>query len=122
MAGVAACLGWLVSASADEPAIRFETDVRPILKAHCFHCHGEEEKIEANLDLRLVRTLTRGGDSGAGLVAGNPGESLLLKRVISGEMPPKGKRLTDKEIATLSKWVEQGALTARPEPEAPPQG
>lgn len=122
MAAVAACLGWLVTASADEPAIRFETDVRQILKAHCFHCHGEEEKIEANLDLRLVRTLTRGGDSGAGLIAGNPGESLLLKRVISGEMPPKGKRLSDKEIATLSKWVEQGALTARPEPEAPPQG
>ena len=122
MAVAAACLGGLASVGAEEPAVRFESDVRPIFKTHCFHCHGEEEKIEANLDLRLVRTLVKGGDEGAGVVPGNPQESLFLKRVIAGEMPPKGKRLSDKETATLTKWVEQGAQTSRPEPEALPKG
>lgn len=31
----------------------FEADVRPILKAHCFHCHGDQGKVEGGLDLRL---------------------------------------------------------------------
>ena len=31
--------------SAAEPApLTFERDIRPIFKANCFQCHGEEEK------------------------------------------------------------------------------
>ena len=28
----------------------FEKDIRPILKAHCFECHGEGEKLKGGLD------------------------------------------------------------------------
>ena len=31
--------------AADATAILFERDVRPILKAHCWQCHGDEEKL-----------------------------------------------------------------------------
>ena len=48
----------------------FERDVRPILKAHCFHCHGEKAKPKGRLDLRLVRTMKKGGTSGAAVVPG----------------------------------------------------
>ena len=72
----------------------FEADVRPILKAHCFHCHGEEEKTEGNLDVRLVRLLAAGGDSGPAVVAGKAGQSLLIERLESGEMPPGEKKLS----------------------------
>ena len=34
--------------------VSFEKDVRPILKAHCTHCHGEEEKPKGGVDLRLI--------------------------------------------------------------------
>ena len=46
----------LASASAAEvSAPLFEKDIRPILKTHCFHCHGEEpEDVKAGLDVRLV--------------------------------------------------------------------
>lgn len=103
--------------AADSTSVLFERDVRPILKAHCWHCHGDEEKPEATLDLRLVRFMLKGGDSGPALVAGKTAESLIWKRIAAGEMPPKGKGLSDKEKATLSAWIEQGAKTARPEPE-----
>ena len=95
----------------------FEAHIRPLLKAHCWHCHGEAERVEGSLDLRQARRLLKGGDTGPGAVAGQPGDSLLLERVESGEMPPGKKKLTPSEMALLRRWIEQGAVTARPEPE-----
>jgi Planctomycete cytochrome C len=79
--------------------------------------HGDEEKPEAALDLRLVRFMAKGGESGPAVVAGKLADSLIWKRVAAGEMPPKGKGLSDIEKQTLSTWIEQGAKTVRPEPE-----
>ncbi len=98
----------------------FETDVRPILKSHCFHCHGEETEHQAELDLRLVRFITRGGESGSALLAGAPAESLIWNRIATGEMPPKGKGLSEQEKSIVQTWIAQGARTRRPEPEKLP--
>ena len=97
----------------------FERDVRPILKTHCFQCHGEEDKREGGLDSRLVRQLLAGGESGPAIVAGKPNESLLWSRIESEEMPPKGK-LSKAEKKVLHDWIDQGAKTARPEPVSVP--
>jgi Protein of unknown function (DUF1553)/Protein of unknown function (DUF1549)/Planctomycete cytochrome C len=108
-----------VNTHAGDIELVFERDVRPILKTHCFHCHGEEEKREAGLDTRLVRQLTAGGESGAAIVAGNAQDSLLWQRIEAGEMPPKGK-LSEAEKQSIHDWLEQGAKTARPEPASVP--
>ncbi len=105
-----------VTAAAQE-ALHFETAVRPILKARCFHCHGEEEKPKGGLDVRLVKFIAKGGESGSALSPGKSAMSLLWQRIESGEMPPTGKPLSDKEKATIKNWIDQGAKTARPEPE-----
>ena len=106
-------------AASDQP-LTFEQHVRPILKAHCWQCHGEEEKPEGNLDLRQARLLAKGGDSGPAIVAGKAAESYLIERLAAGEMPPegKGKPLAAKELATIRVWIDAGAKTAKPEPEA----
>src|SRR5262245_61807626 len=96
----------------------FEADVRPIFKAYCTECHGEAEKLKGGLDLRLKRFALKGGKNGPALVEGKPGESLLLERVKSGEMPPGKKKLTAAEIDTLKKWIAGGAKVEAPEPEA----
>src|SRR4051794_10166376 len=75
-------LGWawtdpVRGADAADRPLSYEQDVRPILKAHCFQCHGEEAKPKAKLDLRLARLLIEGGMSGAGIVLGHHEESLL---------------------------------------------
>lgn len=95
----------------------FETDIRPILKASCFHCHGEKKEIEANLDLRLRRLISKGGDSGPALIPDSPEKSLLWQRIESGEMPPGDAQLTDSEKSLIRKWISTGARTVRPESE-----
>jgi len=106
------------------PALTFERDVRSIFKAHCFECHGETDKLKGGLDLRLKRFLVAGGESGAAIVVGKPGESLLIDRVAAGEMPPEkdSKKLTPEQIAVLRKWIAAGAATARPEPKTLARG
>ena len=100
--------------------LTFERDIRPILKARCFHCHGEEEEIEGSLDVRLRRFLAKGGDSGPAIIPGKPDESPLVERIRSGEMPPvedESKKVTAAELKLIEQWITQGANTARPEPE-----
>ena len=101
-----------------ESPLSYERDVRPILKAHCFHCHGEAGEKEGQLDVRLRRLIVAGGESGPALVPGKPEESLLVERLLEGDMPPEevSIRPTPKEIDTIVRWVRAGAPTARPEP------
>ncbi|CAK8993678.1 DUF1553 domain-containing protein [Durusdinium trenchii] len=106
------------SATSAEPLV-FERDVRPLLKTHCFHCHGEEPEVQGSLDVRLVRWMESGGDSGTAVVKGSAEESLLYQRIRDGEMPPdEGKQLSHDEIAIIRQWIDEGAQTARPEPES----
>ena len=88
----------------------FENKVRPLLVAHCHECHGADMQ-ESDLRLDSSRAVMVGGASGPALVPGKPNESLLVRAIrYDGEtlMPPDGK-LSDAQIATLTKWVEMGA-------------
>ncbi|MEZ6042893.1 MAG: PSD1 and planctomycete cytochrome C domain-containing protein [Planctomycetaceae bacterium] len=109
------------AASADASAITFEKDIRPIFRAHCYDCHGATEELQGGLDLRQVRLMHKGGESGSAIQPGRPSESLLLERIRSGEMPPKG-HVPAEEIAIIETWITSGAKTARPEPENLPPG
>ncbi len=110
-----ACVLLLPPAS-DAKELTFEEDVRPIFRAHCFDCHGASDKVEGELDLRLVRFIVQGGESGPAIDLGNAAASYLLQRVKDGEMPPGEHRVPDEQIETLQTWIAGGAKTARPEP------
>jgi hypothetical protein len=95
--------------SAAEP-VDFRRDVRPILAEHCFACHGPDDKTR-KAKLRLD---TQDGAKAA-VVPGKPADSELVRRIVSKDetevMPPPDhkKPLTEKQVATLKTWVEQGA-------------
>ena len=95
-----------------------ESDVLPIFQMRCQLCHGKRKQ-EGGLDLRTMAGRLKGGASGPALVPGNPEESLLVQRIVAGEMPPPDmlfenhiKTPTDTEVALLRKWIAEGALPA----------
>jgi len=95
--------------AADIPIV-FESHVLPILKSHCLKCHGEG-KVKGGLDLRSMAAILSGGDTGPGIVAGKPQDSILIRRIESGDMPPpKQGKLDKKHIDTLRRWIREGAL------------
>ncbi|MBI3415509.1 MAG: PSD1 domain-containing protein [Verrucomicrobia bacterium] len=114
----------VVSGATKRPTreLTFEQDIRPVLKTHCFHCHGEGDKLKGDVDLRLRRFMDKHTDSGRVMVPGKPGESLLVKLIRAGEMPKGEKKLTEKEIALIEGWIARGAKTAGPEPAELPKG
>jgi hypothetical protein len=102
-----------------KPAVDFSRDVRPILSAKCFQCHGPDDKARKaglRLDVRDAAVASRKGRRA--IVPGKTDQSKLLYRVRADEdevMPPPkvGKRLSNQEIATLQNWIEQGAPYAQ---------
>ncbi len=78
------------------------------MKAHCFLCHGEEQEKGGELDLRLVRLMRKGGESGPVIHEKEPAESLLLERILSDEMPPGPKKLSIVEKDLIRQWLQSG--------------
>ena len=112
---------------AAERPIDFDRDVRPILSDRCFACHGPDEKRRmANLRLDIEDGLFGARGSDAIVTAGNPARSRLLARVSAAgatRMPPPqtGPGLTEAQIATIRKWIEQGAKWERHWAFVPPE-
>ena len=98
-----------LSAPPDATAL-FEKKVRPVLVEKCIACHGPQKQ-GGGLRLDSRKALLAGGDRGAAIVPGKPGESLIVRAVRHGDelkMPEKNK-LPEAEIAAIADWVKQGA-------------
>jgi mono/diheme cytochrome c family protein len=96
----------------------FENKIRPILKEHCYKCHSlEEKKSKGDLTMDTKAGLLKGGENGAVIVPGNVDKSPLITAVKyldpDLQMPPKGEKLTDQQIADLTAWVKMGAPDPR---------
>lgn len=90
-------------------------DVLPRLLLRCGVCHGARQR-EGGLDVRSRESLLRGGRSGPAIELGKPEESLLLKRLHAGEMPPRQrvvevsvKPMEASEVELVSNWIARGA-------------
>ena len=86
----------------------FERDIRAMMQKFCFDCHGAKHR-EAGLDLRTLRAILSGGESGPAIVPGIAEESILFEMVSDGHMPPEGKRPGAYQIRRLRQWIVSGA-------------
>ncbi len=106
-----------VQVRAGNTAIDFERDVRPIFMQHCYACHGpdaSQRKADLRLDSRAIifSVLPSGKQP---IVPSDTGRSAVIQRISAlaedQRMPPPAYRraLSQDQIATLTRWVEQGA-------------
>lgn len=96
----------------------FENKVRPIFATSCLKCHSAAEgKVKGGFAMDTRDGLLKGGDGGPAVVPGNPEKSLLIKAISYKDpdlqMPPKGEKLSDAQIADLTAWVRMGAPDPR---------
>jgi uncharacterized protein DUF1553/uncharacterized protein DUF1549/cytochrome c len=96
-----------------ELAAFFEDEVRPVLAARCFPCHGPEiDDPRSGLRMTGRDALLKGSRFGPSIVPGDPDASRLIRAVryreSSLKMPPPGP-LPAKEVAILERWVAVGA-------------
>ena len=98
--------------------VDFVREVRPIFEKHCVGCHGAKKQ-KSGLRLDVKAAAMKGGDEHApDIVPGRAKASPLIQFVLSEDkderMPPPGKheggRLKDEEIATLTRWIDEGAV------------
>ena len=121
MFGFATCMEILalnllgtVMATAADPVVSFNRDVRPILADKCFHCHGPAAATR-KADLRLDSAEGVFQGKSVVVVPGKSAESPLVQRINSHDpaevMPPpeSTKTLTAQQKETLKLWVDQGA-------------
>ena len=106
------------SALLAEERVDYVRDIKPIFEKHCIGCHGPEKQ-ESGLRLDSAKFVMRGGDRGAALTAGKADESLLYQSLIGqgdvSEMPLEGGKLSDKQLALIRRWINEGAESPKDE-------
>lgn len=101
----------LLLAAAGGHADYFKDRVEPILRNHCLSCHNHELD-DGNISFEDRATLLRERPNGGpAVIPGVPDKSPLVRAIRhTGEkqMPP-GKKLAQRDIDTLVKWIKLGA-------------
>ncbi|HWA08950.1 MAG TPA: PSD1 and planctomycete cytochrome C domain-containing protein [Opitutaceae bacterium] len=116
--------GRILAAGAAAPAISpadlqfFEARIRPVLVDRCYKCHSREaDNLKGGLMLDTQEGVLHGGNGGAVIVPGKPDDSVLIQAIRYTDpdlqMPPKGEKLTDQQVADFTEWVRRGAPDPR---------
>ncbi len=86
-----------------------------ILHVRCLVCHGRHKQ-EGGLDVSTREGLLKGGKSGPAIIPGKPDESLLVRQIDSGAMPPLAlqrgyavRPVTSDELEKIRLWIKSGA-------------
>jgi ankyrin repeat protein len=93
--------------------VDFGRDVQPILREHCYGCHGPSKQLQNfRLDQRRAAMPNRVGANGARIIAGNRAGSGVYQKLTNPQqglqMPPAGPLSAD-QIETIGAWIDQGA-------------
>ena len=116
---LAACSQSLSDPSDLPATVDYNWHIKPILSDRCYKCHGPDDQVrkaELRLDTREGAYGTSREDSTLQIITpGNAAASLLMKHITSEDpkrrMPPPESNLSlsQREIALIQQWIDQGA-------------
>ncbi|SMP74833.1 Planctomycete cytochrome C [Neorhodopirellula lusitana] len=111
--------------------VDFNEHIRPIFNQHCTACHGG---VKQAADISFVYKDQVLPPEGWIVEPGSPEDSILIQRILEDDpdlvMPPAGHgaALPKRDIALLTRWIEQGAIwtashwsLAAPKPQTVPE-
>ena len=104
--------------------VSFSKDVRPVLNAKCLTCHdgSGEGSAKSGFSVKTYDDLLSGTKFGKVVIPGDAVSSTLYRLIAHKaspeiQMPPhhaqvtkKIEPLTEGEVDTIKRWIEQGAL------------
>ena len=94
---------------AGRPSPSFQDDILPILTNRCAFAGCHVAGGPGGIDLRTYDAVIAGGSKGAIVIAGDAGESELVKQIVEGKMPPGGPPLPAAQIQLITDWINDGA-------------
>ena len=113
---LAGAAGVAPASGQEDEKVNYLTQVKPILEAFCYECHGEDRsRREADLRLDIKEEAFKDLGGFPNIAPGDPADSELYIRVSSEflemRMPPyeAGTELTEEQIETIRLWILQGA-------------
>ena len=93
-------------------AVDYLRDVKPVLQARCYACHGALKQ-KAGLRVDSAENLRKGSKRGDVLSLGQAEQGELLARLTAADadvrMPPEGAPLKSEEIKVVREWIAAGA-------------
>jgi hypothetical protein len=108
----------LLPLAAAAQTVEFNRDIRPILSDKCYTCHGPSSvsrKTQLRFDIESGAKIDLSGGRKV-IVAGHADQSEMFRRISSDNqsvrMPPAyagREKLSDKEVDTIRRWIDQGA-------------
>ena len=111
-------VGIATSGISHESRVDYTRDIKPILRARCYACHGALKQ-EADLRLDTGTLIRQGGSTRTAVTVEPANASLLIERVSAQDesvrMPPDGLPLSAAQIDLLRAWIAQGALSPNDE-------
>lgn len=104
----AAVSSWAANSGASD----YLREIKPVLQARCYACHGALKQ-QAGLRLDTAERLLAGGKKGPVVARGNPEGSRLMARLKSSDpherMPLDAAPLKPEQIEAIRLWIASGA-------------
>ncbi len=115
--GGLAVFGWQLlsvpGAHDETPRVSFNEQIRPIFNSKCVGCHGGVTKQGGISYIFREEAIKRGNSGRLNVVPGKPGRSELVARIKTDDplhgMPLGKPKLSNNEIATIERWISEGA-------------
>jgi mono/diheme cytochrome c family protein len=96
--------------------VSFTKEVVPILVARCNNCHITGTR--GGFSMENYTALMKGSESGTVFTPGTSKGSRLMDVLESGDMPRGGGPLSAEQMATIAKWIDEGAKFDGQDPNA----